>query len=84
MASIQPTGSTSETPSISYLIVDSSPLLTSPISSLRGIASNYLLTPEVVSELRDKNGRSVIEEGKLQLAEGFIIREPTLLAVSQG
>lgn len=53
--------------SVKHLIVDSSPLLTSPLASLRGIATNYLVTPDVVMELRDKNGRNVLEEANLQL-----------------
>lgn len=53
--------------SIKYLIVDSSPLLTSPLSSLRGLADHFLITPDVVSELRDKKGRDVVNEAKLHL-----------------
>lgn len=52
---------------VKHLIVDSSPLLTAPLSSLRGIATNYLVTPDVVMELRDKNGRNVLDEANLQL-----------------
>lgn len=59
--------SASQGVAVKHLIVDSSPLLTAPLSSLRGIATNYLVTPDVVMELRDKNGRNVLEEANLQL-----------------
>ncbi|GAA5924178.1 rRNA-binding endoribonuclease [Sporobolomyces koalae] len=67
MASKQPTASLASAPSVKHLIVDSSPLLTAPLSSLRGIATHYLVTPDVVHELRDKNGRNVLDEAALQL-----------------
>ncbi|KAK4052171.1 20S-pre-rRNA D-site endonuclease nob1 [Microbotryomycetes sp. JL201] len=54
-------------PSIKHLIVDSSPLLTAPLSSLRGMAQLYYVTPDVVQELRDKRGRNVLDEAQLQL-----------------
>ncbi|GAA6063000.1 hypothetical protein JCM10212_004982 [Sporobolomyces blumeae] len=67
MASRPPTSTLDSTPSVKHLIVDSSPLLTAPLSSLRGIATHYLVTPDVVLELRDKNGRNVLDEARLQL-----------------
>ena len=82
-------------PTIKHLIVDSSPLLTAPLSSLRGMAQSYLVTPDVVSELRDKKGREVMREAELYLGVpgeggleggrgGFSIREPTAEAVAKG
>lgn len=81
-----------QVPGIKYLIVDSSPLLTAPLASLRPLAQSFLITPDVVNELRDKKGREVIEEAKLQLLPppgsnakpGFLIREPTAEAVAKG
>ncbi|GAA5955699.1 hypothetical protein JCM21900_005089 [Sporobolomyces salmonicolor] len=67
MASQPPAPSLTQHPSIKHLIVDSSPLLTAPLSSLRGMATQYLVTPDVVHELRDKNGRNVLDEARLQL-----------------
>ncbi|GAA5850995.1 hypothetical protein JCM5353_007176 [Sporobolomyces roseus] len=71
MASKPPKSSLDSRASVKHLIVDSSPLLTAPISSLRGIATNYLVTPDVVLELRDKNGRNVLDEAKLQLPADY-------------
>lgn len=84
--------SITKVPGIKHLIVDSSPLLTSPLSTLRGMALSYLVTPEVVGELRDKKGREVMREAELQLLPpegsdakaGFIIREPSAEAVARG
>ena len=90
MAAKPPTGSLSVAPGIKHLIVDSSPLLTSPLSTLRGMAESYLVTPDVVRELRDKKGREVLQEAEIQLQglpggkAGFIIREPSLEAVGKG
>lgn len=68
MASAPPAANISgDVRGIKHLIVDSSPLLTSPLASLRGMASNYLVTPDVVRELRDKKGREVMQEAQLQL-----------------
>ncbi|GAA6043647.1 hypothetical protein JCM8097_000855 [Rhodosporidiobolus ruineniae] len=50
-----------------WLIVDSAPLLEAPLSSLRGMATHYLLEPSVVYEMRDKRHRNILEEAKLQL-----------------
>ena len=71
MASKPPKSSLDSRASVKHLIVDSSPLLTAPISSLRGIATNYLVTPDVVLELRDKNGRNVLDEARLQLPADY-------------
>lgn len=76
---------------IKHLIVDSSPLLTSPLASLRGMAQHFLVTPDVVRELRDKKARDVMQEAELQLLPqpgtqgkgGFTIREPTAEAVAK-
>ncbi|SCZ91810.1 BZ3500_MvSof-1268-A1-R1_Chr5-3g08151 [Microbotryum saponariae] len=80
-------------PPVKHLIVDSSPLLTSPLSTLRGMATHYLLTPDVVSELRDRKGREVLQEAQLQLLPpegsgedvkpGFTVREPSFEAVAR-
>ncbi|SCV72709.1 BQ2448_4246 [Microbotryum intermedium] len=80
-------------PPVKHLIVDSSPLLTSPLSTLRGMATHYLLTPDVVSELRDRKGREVLQEAQLHLlppegsAEdvkpGFKVMEPSFEAVAR-
>lgn len=82
-------------PTIKHLIVDSSPLLTAPLSSLRGMAQSYLVTPDVVAELRDKKGREVMREAEMYLGVpgeggleggkgGFTIREPTAEAIAKG
>jgi len=92
MASAPPAANISgDVRGIKHLIVDSSPLLTSPLASLRGMASNYLVTPDVVRELRDKKGREVMQEAQLQLPaqpgsqakDGFTVREPTAEAVAK-
>ncbi|KAM0792976.1 hypothetical protein ACM66B_002730 [Microbotryomycetes sp. NB124-2] len=82
-------------PSIKHLIVDSSPLLTAPLSSLRGMAQLYYVTPDVVQELRDKRGRNVLDEAQLQLhaggsndiaersAGGLQVKQPTPEAVAR-
>ena len=78
-------------PGIKWLIVDSSPLLTSPLASLRGMAEKYLVTPDVVAELRDTKGREVMREAEMHLIPqegsdakaGFTIREPTPEAVAK-
>ncbi|GAA5918057.1 hypothetical protein JCM5296_003847 [Sporobolomyces johnsonii] len=75
MASQPPAPSLTQHPSIKHLIVDSSPLLTAPLSSLRGMATHYLVTPDVVLELRDKNGRNVLDEARLQLP-AETVRDP--------
>lgn len=90
MAARPPTAALGAAPGIKHLIVDSSPLLTSPLSTLRGMAESYLVTPDVVRELRDKKGREVLAEAEIQLQglpggkAGFIIREPSLEAVIKG
>lgn len=79
-------------PGIKHLIVDTGALITSPVSSLRGLAHSFLITPDVVNELRDKKGREVIAEAQLQLIPppgsefkaGFAVREPSAAAVAQG
>ncbi|KAM0748323.1 hypothetical protein T439DRAFT_304712 [Meredithblackwellia eburnea MCA 4105] len=85
------------TAGVKNLIVDSSPLLTAPISSLRGISTNYLVTPDVVRELRDRKGRNVLDEAKLVLIPqydqdleqvqdsktGFQVREPSAEAIAK-
>jgi hypothetical protein len=54
------------------------------------MAESYLVTPDVVRELRDKKGREVLAEAEIQLQglpggkAGFIIREPSLEAVIKG
>lgn len=94
MAQRPPAASLTAAPGIKHLIVDSSPLLTSPLASLRGMAMSFLVTPDVVSELRDKKGREVMREAELYLGVpgeggvegakgGFSIREPTLEAVAK-
>lgn len=91
MALAPPTSSGSAAPGIKWLIVDSSPLLTSPLASLRGMAESYLVTPDVVAELRDSKGREVMREAEMQLlpAEGssakagFTVREPTPEAIAK-
>ncbi|KAK4049752.1 20S-pre-rRNA D-site endonuclease nob1 [Microbotryomycetes sp. JL221] len=82
-------------PSIKHLVVDSSPLLTAPLSSLRGMAELYYVTPDVVQELRDKRGRNVLDEAQLQLyaadndgertsnAGGLQVKQPTAEAVAK-
>ncbi|PRQ74873.1 Nin one binding (NOB1) Zn-ribbon like-domain containing protein [Rhodotorula toruloides] len=52
---------------IKHLIVDTGALIAAPVSSLRNTATHYLVTPDVVAELRDKRGRNVIDEARLQL-----------------
>lgn len=92
MAAAPPAASVSGAqPGIKWLIVDSSPLLTSPLASLRGMSSHYLVTPDVVRELRDKKGREVLREAETQLLPqpgtegkgGFVIREPSAEAVAK-
>ncbi|KAL8276970.1 hypothetical protein RQP46_010605 [Phenoliferia psychrophenolica] len=78
-------------PGIKHLIVDTGALITSPVSSLRGLALSYLVTPDVVNELRDKKGREVLAEAQLQLIPppgsdfkaGFAVREPSAEAVAK-
>lgn len=91
MASLPPAGSLTAQPGIKWLIVDSSPLLTSPLSTLRGMALQYLITPDVVLELRDKRGREVLREAEMMLLPqvegakgGFAVREPTFEAIAKG
>lgn len=55
------------THSIKWLVIDSAPLFQSPLSSLRNSATHYLVTSDVVAELRDKRGRALLDEAKLQL-----------------
>ncbi|KAK4700095.1 RNA-binding protein NOB1, partial [Phenoliferia sp. Uapishka_3] len=79
-------------PGIKHLVVDTGALITSPVSSLRGIALSYLVTPDVVNELRDKKGREVLQEAQIQLVPppgsefkaGFVVRQPTVEAVAKG
>ncbi|BGO88741.1 hypothetical protein NBRC10512_005190 [Rhodotorula toruloides] len=52
---------------IKHLVVDTGALIAAPVSSLRNTATHYLVTPDVVAELRDKRGRNVIDEARLQL-----------------
>lgn len=52
---------------IKHLIVDTGALIAAPVSSLRETATNYLVTSDVVQELRDKRGRNVLQEAQLQL-----------------
>lgn len=89
MALAPPTNSA--VPGIKWLIVDSSPLLTSPLASLRGMAEKYLVTPDVVAELRDTKGREVMREAEMHLLPpagsdakaGFTIRQPSAEAVAK-
>jgi RNA-binding protein NOB1 len=59
------------------------------------MAQSYLVTSDVVLELRDKKGREVMREAELQLGlpgdggleggkAGFLIREPTLESIAKG
>ena len=58
---------------IKHLVVDTAPLVTAPVSSLRNTATHYLVTPDVVHELRDKRGRNVLDEAKLQLPADTLV-----------
>ncbi|GAA5846510.1 hypothetical protein JCM9279_006721 [Rhodotorula babjevae] len=58
---------------IKHLVVDTAPLVTAPVSSLRNTAAHYLVTPDVVHELRDKRGRNVLDEAKLQLPADTLV-----------
>ena len=84
--------------SIEHLVLDAAPLLStaasSSASSLRGLAQNFLTTPDVVSEIRDKTSRELFT-ATLQVlgldtqdnsAEygGLQIREATAEAVLKG
>ncbi|GAA5831194.1 hypothetical protein JCM11251_007790 [Rhodosporidiobolus azoricus] len=53
--------------SAKWLIVDSAPLIEAPLSSLRNVAANYLLTSDVVREMVDSKRRNILEEAKLHL-----------------
>lgn len=56
------------------------------------MSTHYLVTPDVVHELRDKRGREVMREAELQLLPpegtegkgGFVIREASLEAIAKG
>lgn len=58
---------------IKHLVVDTGALIAAPVSSLRETATNYLVTSDVVQELRDKRGRNVLQEAKLQLPADTVI-----------
>ncbi|GAA5978898.1 hypothetical protein JCM10908_002726 [Rhodotorula pacifica] len=60
---------------IKHLVVDTGALIAAPVSSLRETATNYLVTSDVVQELRDKRGRNVLEEAKLQLPADTLPQE---------
>jgi RNA-binding protein NOB1 len=62
---------------IKHLVVDTGALIAAPVSSLRETATNYLVTSDVVQELRDKRGRNVLEEAKLQLPADTVPQEGT-------
>ncbi|BGP37100.1 20S-pre-rRNA D-site endonuclease nob1 [Rhodotorula kratochvilovae] len=69
----QPTMSWVGARAIKHLVVDTGPLVTAPVSSLRNTATHYLVTPDVVAELRDRKGRNVIDEAKLQLPADTVV-----------
>lgn len=84
--------------SIEHLVLDAAPLLStaasSSASSLRGLAQNFLTTPDVVSEIRDKTSRELFtatlqvlgldtQDGKAEFG-GLQIREPTAEAILKG
>ncbi|GAA5824477.1 hypothetical protein JCM3770_003722 [Rhodotorula araucariae] len=69
----QPTMSWIGSGAIKWLVVDTGALITAPVSSLRNTATSYLLTPDVVAELRDRRGRNILEEAKLQLPADTIV-----------
>ncbi|GAA5919294.1 hypothetical protein JCM6882_007828 [Rhodosporidiobolus microsporus] len=56
-----------------WLVCDSAPLIEAPLSSLRGMASNYLLTPEVVLEQRQKKNRNILEDAKIHLPADTLV-----------
>lgn len=63
---------------IKHLVVDTGALIAAPVSSLRETATNYLVTSDVVQELRDKRGRNVLEEAKLQLPADTVPQNETV------
>lgn len=82
--------------SIDNLVLDAAPLLSTAASSsasaLRGLASNFITTPDVLSEIRDKTSRELfastltvlgLEDDKSETG-GLQVKEPTLEAVGKG
>lgn len=54
------------------------------------MANHYLVTPEVVNEMRDEKARDVLQEAQLQLVtqdnefkSGFEVRQPSAEAVAK-
>jgi rRNA maturation endonuclease Nob1 len=79
---LPPTSTTepAQLPPIKNLILDAAPLLT--LSPLRGLASKYLIAPQVLAEIRDKRAREHFD--RLSLLEGVEVevRDPDLVSLA--
>lgn len=79
-----PSSSAAQTaqPPIKNLILDAAPLLT--LTPLRGLASRYLIAPQVLAEIRDKRAREHFD--RLSLMEGVEVevREVDALSLAKG
>lgn len=69
-------------PPIKNLILDAAPLLT--LFPLRGLASKYIIAPQVLAEIRDKRAREHFET--LGLLEGVEVqvRDVDLVSLAKG
>lgn len=69
-------------PPIKNLILDAAPLLT--LFPLRGLASRYLIAPQVLAEIRDRRAREHFD--RLGLMEGVevVVREPDAVSLAKG
>lgn len=65
-------------PPIKNLILDAAPLLT--LTPLRGMASKYIIAPQVLAEIRDKRAREHFD--RLSLLEGVEVQIRDVDAVS--
>ena len=86
---------------VERLVLDAAPLLStaatssSPATSLRGIAKNFITTPDVIAEIRDKTSRELLAttlqvlgldnptEGSKELG-GLQVSEPNSDAIARG
>ena len=69
-------------PRIDTLVLDAAPLLS--LSPLRGLARNFVTTPQVIAELKDQRAREHFE--RLGLTEGVNVqvRNPDASSVAAG
>lgn len=64
------------------LILDAGPLLS--LSPLRGLASTYYTTPQVLAELKDNRAREHFEKLGLLSGVNVVVKSPDTVSLSNG